>query len=128
MADISMDDSEMRALAADLRHAADTVQGKVRPVVQKGALNIKNDIRRDLAGSTWFKGAAASVTYETKETAGGVEAEIGPDKAARGGALANIAFFGTSRGGGTVRDPRAALDAETPRFLKALADLADGAL
>lgn len=127
MAQIDYDDSEVRRLAADLGDVADTAQAKVRPLVQKGALNIKNEIRANLARSAWFKGIARSVTFDTRESRGGVEAAIGPDHAL-GGALGNVAFFGTSRGGGSVPDPQAALDAEVPRFVKALGDIVDGAL
>lgn len=120
---IEVDTSELRALAADLGRAPDKVQQGIRPVLAKGALNIKTEMQMDLASSTHFRGITFSVSYDTKVDAGGVEAEIGPDKGRAGGALANIAYFGTSRGGGTVPDPQVALAAEAPRFEQALADL-----
>ena len=51
--------------------------------------------------------------YEIQDRAGSIELVAGPTKGSPG-SLANIAYFGTSRGGGTVPDPRGALDAETP--------------
>ena len=120
---IEVDTSELRALAADLGRAPDKVQQGIRPVIAKGALNIKTEMQMDLASSTHFRGITFSVSYDTKVDSGGVEAEIGPDKGRAGGALANIAYFGTSRGGGTVPDPQVALTAEAPRFEKALSDL-----
>ena len=49
--------------------------------------------------------------------------EVGPRKG-KPGSIANIAYFGGANGGGgTVPDPRGALEAEAPRFEKALTDL-----
>ena len=49
--------------------------------------------------------AELAFTAISYDQIGGVRAlgyEIGPDKDRHAGALANVAFFGTSRGGGTV--------------------------
>ena len=60
-------------------------------------------------------------------TTSGVSAEIGPKKGSPG-SLANIAYFGASRGGGgQVPDPEGALLAELPVLEKYLAEiLAEG--
>lgn len=118
---MDFDVSELQRLAADLEAAGAALAEKVRPVVQRGALNIKTQMQAELSESRHFKGITSSVTYDTVVSPTGIEAQVGPDKN-RGGALANVAYFGTSRGGGTVPDPQGALDAETPRFLKALGD------
>lgn len=120
---IEVDTSELRALAADLGRAPDKVQQGVRPVLAKGALNVKAEMQAAMRGSRHFGQIAPSISYDTKVDGGGVEAEIGPDKGRAGGALANIAYFGTSRGGGTVPDPQVALTTEAPRFEQALSDL-----
>lgn len=124
---ISVDASEVRAYAAQLTQAPPLVERGVRAVVSRGALNIKNDMNAQLRKSKHFKGIAGSVTYDMRSSSafggGAIEAEIGPDHA-KGGALANVAYFGTSRGGGTVEDPQEALAREEPNFLDALADLA----
>lgn len=128
---ISVDASELRAFAAQLTQAPALVEREARAVVSKGAVNIKDDMNAELAKSKHFKGIAGSVTYDMRSSGafggGAIEAEIGPDHS-RGGALANIAYFGTSRGGGTVEDPEEALAREEPKFIDALADLAAEAL
>lgn len=82
----------------------------------------------DLASSTHFSGITFSVDYDIKVDGSGVEGRIGPNKGKYGGALANVAIFGTSRGGGTVPDPSIALAAEADRFEDALGALFEGLL
>lgn len=129
---VTVDASELRALAADLRAIPDELARHVAPVVNKGALNIKNDMAEQMRRSTHFGQIAPSISYDTHMTSfagdGVYEAEIGPDKDRAGGALANVAYFGTSRGGGTVEDPQAALDRELPGFEQALGDLLEDLL
>lgn len=127
----TIDASELRALAADLTQAPQEAALAARKLVSRGALNIKRQLQAEMRESDYFKGAARSISYDLH---GGslfgvdvVEAEIGPTRGVPG-SLANIAYFGTSRGGGTVPDPQGALDAEAPRFEKALADLLDDVL
>jgi hypothetical protein len=64
------------------------------------------------------------VNYDLETDGGELVAEIGPDKDLSGN-LANIAYFGTWKGGGTVPDPVGALEAEAPNFEKALGDLVE---
>lgn len=125
---VQIDVTELRTLARDLERIPDKVQRGVRPVVSKGSLNVKQEMQMDLASSSHFRGITFSVNYDIKVDAGGVEGQIGPDKSKYGGALANVAIFGTSRGGGTVPDPSVALLAEADRFESALADLFVGLL
>lgn len=131
---ISMDDSELTALAADLAAAPALVKRDVRAVVSKGALNIKNQLRDEMRESPSFKGVGGAISYDLREAGGFgadvIEAEVGPTtEAGSPGNLANIAYFGTSRGGGaTVPDPQGALDAEGPRFVAALEALIAKAL
>lgn len=129
MAGISLDTSELNALAADLTAAGSGIAAKVRPVVIKGAVNVKNQLRAEMRSSTHFKGAASSIDFSMTNAkvfgVGIIEAEIGPRTGPGGvpGDLAHIGYFGTSRGGGTVPDPQGALDAEAPGFEKALGDI-----
>lgn len=133
MASIGLDASEVRALAADLTAAGSGVATKVRPVVVKGAANIKRQMRADMGSSPSFKGAVPSIDFDMVTTVGplgaAIEAQIGP-KVGPGevGGLTSIAYFGSSTGGGTVPDPKGALDAETPRFERALLDVLEGLL
>lgn len=123
---VQVDVSELRTLARDLARIPDKVQRGVRPVVSKGALNVKQELQMDLASSEHFRGITFSVNYDVHVDATGVEGRIGPDKSKYGGALANVAIFGTARGGGTVPDPSVALLNEGDRFENALGKLLDG--
>lgn len=124
MVGVSVDASDARRFAADLTAATQRVVDKVPPVVKRGAQNIKTQMRDAMFSSDHFKGAARSISYDI--TNGGFEAEIGPVTGPGGvpGDLAHLAYFGgVNGGGGTVEDPQVALDAETPRFERALLDL-----
>lgn len=123
-----IDVSELRTLARDLEQIPAKVQRGVRPVISKGSLNMKQELQMDLASSQHFSGITFSVDYDIKVDARGVEGRIGPNKDKYGGALANVAIFGTSRGGGTVPDPSIALAAEADRFETALGNLFEGLL
>lgn len=128
MAGLRVDASELKQLAANLTAAGSGMAARVRPVVVRGAVQIKNQLRREMSGSSSFKGAARDIDFSMTSAkvfgVGVIEAEIGPRSGAgRPGALANVAYFGTSRGGGTVADPQGALEAEAPAFEKALGDL-----
>lgn len=125
---IQIDVSELRTLAADLGKVPNEVQKGIRPIVQRGAWNIKKTMQADMRSSVHFGQITPSISYDTKVDGDGVEAEIGPDKGRAGGALANIAIFGTSTGGGTVPDPQIALAAESDGFERALGALLDGLL
>ena len=129
MADsLAFDTSEVRALAADLTRAGSGVAAKIRPVVVKGAVKIKAQMRREMGSSRSFRGTAAAIDFDMLTSggigAGAIEAVIGP-KVGSGetGGLASIAYWGSSTGGGTVPDPVGALDAETPHFEAALLDV-----
>ena len=130
MADISIDTSQVRELAADMSRFPEQLNRWVIPVVEKGALNIKNQMRADASDSAHFRGMASAISYDMVfggfGDAGTYEAQIGPSsEPGSPGNLANIAYFGTSRGGGTVPDPVTALQAEAPGFEQALAALMD---
>lgn len=125
---VQLDDSEARALAADMREYPARLQRHVRDVVTRGAANIKRDLRAQMGASRHFKGISRSIDYDVRPfgfgNRGGYEAEIGPRKGSgEAGALANIAYFGSSRGGGTVEDPARALEREAPGFERALGNL-----
>lgn len=140
MGGVTIDVSEVRALEVDMRAVDSRLVRHIIPVVEKGAANIKGDLRAEAFKSRHFGGMARSITYDMITSSGsGIEAEIGPTKG-KPGSIANIAYFGGSAwsgrknpgrgwqsgpgGGGTVEDPRGALDREAPRFERALADIA----
>lgn len=123
MAGMSVDVGELLALARDISGAGGRVTREARQSVSKGALNVKNQLRKDMSASRSFKGVTPGIDYEMSGNDHFSEARIGPRKG-KPGSLANIAYFGSSRGGGTVRDPKFALEEEAPRFFDAVEALA----
>lgn len=94
------DASELTAFADKLLAKGVARRAAITMAVKKGAQNVKNDIREDLSGSGNKAIRRIPISYEVQESAGRVTAEIGPSKGGAG-SLANIAFFGTAKGGGT---------------------------
>lgn len=120
MARITVDTSEVRAAVADMTGVDSRLRPDVAAVVKKGATNIRKDMLDKMRSSRHFKGFA-DISYDMVDD---FEAEIGPNKGGPG-AGANIAYFGTSRGGGTVEDPEVALEREIPAFEKHMLDIAE---
>lgn len=126
---------EFYDFAAVLDAAGAATENQVRNVVNQSALRIKTAMRNDMAksrgGGRGFLPVTTSIDYDIRGGTlfGGnvVEAEIGPQKGSPG-SLANIAYFGTSRGGRTVRDPGEALNDEAPNFERALAEVIERSL
>lgn len=122
-----IDDSGLRGFIVDLGKAPDRAFEPVRAVLQRGALNIKNDLNKQAANSRHFRRLAGSVTYETQIRRNSIDAEIGPDKSkvmpskrpgpGTSGNLANIFFFGGANGGGGTGDLDGPVDAEEPRMM-----------
>jgi hypothetical protein len=125
--DVSVDASQLHALAEDIRRHSRETPSKLVPVVAKGALNIKNDWRAAWAGIGHAPDLPNAVTYDVKPGKASIEAEIGPDKGRRQGALGNIIEFGTSKTGPRPGGPPA-LEAEEPRFVTAVEKIAAGIL
>lgn len=124
---IEVDDSELRALAADLSRAQSRAPNLVDPVLKKAAQNVKEEMAADAAGSRYFDEMASSITYDRDTRLGQEGYEIGPDKsrggkAGRAARLANIAYFGGANGGGGTLDIEKPLRSEEPRLMKALDD------
>ena len=123
------DDGTLRGFAADLGKVASSALGDVDKVVKKGAQNLKEDYAAQASASTHFgDGLPEAITYDSFYLPGRVQYEVGPDKWRRGGALGNIFFFGTPRGGGGTGDIDGPLDREQPRMMRALDDLLGGML
>jgi hypothetical protein len=125
---VSDGSAELRALAQDLGKIAGSAVKDVDAVIQKGALNVKKEMVYSVAWSRHFnskkgRGLAQSISYDSHYLPGKVRYVIGPDKNKPGGALGNIAYFGTSRGGGTL-DIEQPLRSEEPRLMSALEALA----
>ena len=120
MPNVEIDASELREFSTELGKVPTKVVTGVRPAVVKAGVNMKNQLREEMDKSKHFK-ASRSIDFDISD--GGLAVEVGPRKG-KPGSIANIAYFGGANGGGgTVPDPRGALDAEAPRFEKALTDL-----
>lgn len=115
--------AEVRQLAQNLGKIAGSAVSDVDAVLKKGMQNIKTEMVADVSASEHFKGMAGSITYESHYLPGRVRYVGGPDKGRRGGALGNIYYFGTSRGGGSG-DIDKPLRNEEPRTVSALEALA----
>lgn len=139
MAGMTIDMSEVRTLEADMRAIDGRLGRHVVKVVEKGAVNIKADLREKMNASEHFWKIARHITYDMEYENDSIVAEIGPVKRGQG-KVAHIAYFGGSGwserkkpgkgwqqgpgGGGTVEDPSGAMDREAPKFEQSLADLA----
>ena len=129
MSAVEFDLSELHKFTADLTKAGAVAKRELRPILSKGALNIKKQLKKEMFASRHFKGAGSAISYDIKTEGTSLIADIGPSSEdGSPGNLANIAYFGTSRGGGTVPDPKGALEAEAPNLEKYLLDLVDGLL
>lgn len=114
--------------AADLiKSAGQAIQG-TRAIVQKGALNVKNQAKVNVQKTAPIRHAHAhtAINYDTTIKATTIEAEIGYDKDKRPGRLGNLLEFG-GRGDHSPphRDLALALEAEEPRFEAAVSALAE---
>jgi len=117
---------DLRAFAADLGRIAGQAIPDTDKVLKKGAQNIKDDLVSEARSSrTLGARLAGSISYDRIGGVGSLGYEIGPDKSRRGGALGNIYYFGTSRGGGTG-DLEGPLDRETPNLERELGRVVDG--
>lgn len=122
---VSIDTSELTALARDLDEAAASIVERVRPVMSRAGLNVKRQLVADMAASPSFRGVARAISYDVRQDRAGFLVEVGPDKARDGGALANIAYFGapSTGGGATVPDPMVAGLAEVPALERYLGEV-----
>lgn len=109
-------------LADDLQHAAEASVDEVRKVVSKGLLNIKKETKSRWQGLAHAPALPNAVTYDTATSGTGASGEVGPDKARRQGALGNLLEYGSVHNA-PIPGLNPALDAEEPRFLRALEDL-----
>jgi len=114
---------EVERLVKTFDEALTESMPQVRAVVQKGALQIKTDARRRISGHPHAPAYPSTITYDTKAGPTSAEAEIGPEKGKRQGALGNVLEYGTVKNA-PIPHIRPAADEELPRFERALEDLA----
>jgi hypothetical protein len=122
-----VDTSELDGLVKAFVRVQAAAVPAVDGVVAKGALNIKTDAARRASGIAHAPAYPRSIGYDLFHTPWTSQAKIGPDKDKRQGALGNILEYGTVKNA-PVPHLNPALDAEEPRFVKALGDVASGLL
>lgn len=117
--------SGLDGLVADLEAVARDVLPEVRKVTQRGLFNIKKDWQRRWSGHPRIRMLPNTITYDSAQTADKVSGEVGPEHGRRGASLANLIEY---EFGGVHSAPipggAPALDAERPRFERALEDVA----
>lgn len=99
---VMIDAGELTEFGRRIAQAKTRADIKIAKSVRKGAQNVKTTVETDVGGSSNKGIARIRVGYELGTTRTTVFADIAPRD---GGAsnLANIAFFGTAKGGGTHR-------------------------
>lgn len=115
-------------LARDLGTTARQTGTAVRRVLNRAGVEMKRNMKSDFSGSRHFKQVARSITYDLHDSAAfgrrNISVEVGPDASrAPSAALAGIAYFGGSPGGGgSVREPDYILEAERDKAADVIAD------
>jgi hypothetical protein len=123
MADI-VDAHEVFDLAGVLAVAGDVAAEDAKAIVKRGAQNIKTSWRESAKGIDHAPRYPRSIGYDVVERTNDVEATIGPeDSAVNQGFLGRILEFGGAHSA-PRNDGGRALDAEEPKFEKAMADIA----
>lgn len=100
MAGMIVDASELTALGRRLTLAQTVSHTLIAATVKKAAQNVKDAINEDVGGSSNGGLAQVRVAYETGSEGNVEYADVSPRDSGASN-LANIAFFGTARGGGT---------------------------
>ncbi|WP_309080279.1 hypothetical protein [Zhihengliuella sp.] len=123
---MTIDVSELTALRRDLGQVGMKGLEQVSPAMKRAGVQMKKAMQADLRSSRHFRSVARSITFDLRAvTAFGVRnyaIEVGPDAARAGSAaLAGIAYFGGSRGGGgTVPDPIRHAETEADKVVEAV--------
>lgn len=120
---MEFDTSEVEKLAADLGRIPGRMVAPMIAAVTKSSTSLRDAMRADAGGIGHAPHFPSSITADVKVKVGQIEAEVGPDKGLTQGALGNILYFGTSKNG-AVLDINEPLDAESPKFQKAIEDAA----
>lgn len=96
--DFFIDTHRIDQVAASLGNVPRQTLPKVRSAVQYNANLVKQTWRSSLAGNRFAPRVPYSITYDTKELAGGVTAEIGAEKGTgKQGGVALLLEYGAPR-------------------------------
>lgn len=127
MPDVSVDVSQLRGLAEDLRMGYKEAAKDAAAIVGRGALNIKKDWQSRWRGHPMVPAIPYAINYDVKVRPTEIAAEIGVDKGRRQGPLGNLLEFG-SVNNAPLPGGAPALAAEEPRFVEQAAKLVDSLL
>ena len=126
MSTINMDMSEVVSFAAELKGVPSELSRHAIPALKRFAQDVKTDVQADFRASSnsGFQKIANQVRYDDiTPGAGGYETEVGVDKGGAG-SLANLAVYGTPKGGGSHPRPDQIAVWHQPAFEKSLQDMA----
>lgn len=118
---MDLDMSEFNKLAADLRRAGLKARPAIRPVIQKGGVVLKAQLRSEAEGVTHAPALPSAISFETKERRDGVSLEVGPVEGGAG-SLA-LLYYGNSKTGPVLKDPVFALKREAEVIVKHITDV-----
>ena len=121
-----MDMSEVVSFAAELEGVPQALARHAIPVLKRFAQDVKTDMQTDFrsSGNRGFQKIANQVRYDDITAgAGGYETEVGVDKGGAG-SLANLAVYGTPKGGGSHPRPDQIAVWHQPAYEKSLQDMA----
>ena len=124
---IDVDSAQLDELIDDFDTLPPRVTAGARRRVERGALNVKNAWKRRWTGHDFIPHLPDAVSYDVHEHGDVISAEVGPDKTKRQGPLGNIIEFGTVNSA-PIPGGVPALGEEEPRYVNAMADLAEKAL
>lgn len=116
-------------LIRDWRNVHHELMPALERVTSKGALNIKRDWAAIWEGHPTIAHLPRAINYDLARTADSTEAEIGAAHERMQGTLAHIIEFANTEYGTLRNAPipggQPSLDAEEPRYVKAIADAAE---
>ncbi len=126
MSQVLLDMAEVDLFAAELGGVPQSLARHAIPVLKRYAQDVKEAQQADFRSSSnaGIRKVGNAVRYDAVSAGSdGYETEVGVDKG-RPGSLANIAVFGTWKGGGTHKHPSFHAMQSYDLFAKALEDVA----
>lgn len=123
MTTTGIDASELSAFGQKILAAQYSTSKKIAATVKRAAQNVKEEIQKDVSSSSNAGLRKIRAGYELGSSGTRIYADVSPrDEGAS--QLANIAFFGTARGGGTHEFYEHA-ERELPNLAQYVSDAAD---
>lgn len=127
MTSVSVDLSDLLDLQDDLAAAAEDAIAQLKPVVSKGALNIKRHWAKEWDGlGPHITDLPKTIDYDLDVTEDTISAQVGPNKDEEGtqAPLGNLIAYGSLHSAPHPADANA-LAAEEPRFIDNVGKVAE---